>query len=86
MPWNASSVMEERRHFVACCRMAEAMTGVCREFGISRKIDYTITTASGRAQVPKSMIQWITFQLLRLTHWSSIAHDPDGSDQRRRDP
>ncbi len=42
MPWKASSVMEERLRFVACLLDGEAMTDVCREFGISRKTGYKI--------------------------------------------
>ena len=42
MPWKASSVMEERLRFVARLREGEAMTEVCREFGISRKTGYKI--------------------------------------------
>jgi transposase len=42
MPWKASSVMEERLRFVARLLDGEAMTGVCREFGISRKTGYKI--------------------------------------------
>jgi transposase InsO family protein len=42
MPWNASSVMEERLRFVARLLDGEAMTDVCREFGISRKTGYKI--------------------------------------------
>jgi transposase len=42
MPWAASSVMEERLRFVACLLDGEAMTDVCREFGISRKTGYKI--------------------------------------------
>ena len=37
MPWKASSVMEERTRFVARLPDGEAMTEVCREFGISRQ-------------------------------------------------
>jgi transposase len=40
MPWKASSVMEERLRFVARLLDGEAMTEVCREFGISRKTGY----------------------------------------------
>src|SRR4029077_13814031 len=40
MPWRASSVMEERLRFVARLLDGEAMTDVCREFGISRKTGY----------------------------------------------
>jgi transposase-like protein len=36
MPWKASSVMEERLRFVARLLDGEAMTDVCREFGVSR--------------------------------------------------
>src|SRR5271169_2149408 len=42
MPWKASSVMEERLRFVARLVDGEAMTDVCREFGISRKTGYKI--------------------------------------------
>jgi hypothetical protein len=37
MPWKASSVMEERMRFVTRLPDGEAMTEVCREFGISRQ-------------------------------------------------
>jgi transposase InsO family protein len=42
MPWKASSVMEERLRFVARLLDGEAMTDLCREFGISRKTGYKI--------------------------------------------
>ena len=42
MPWKESSVMEERLRFVARLLDGEAMTDVCREFGISRKTGYKI--------------------------------------------
>src|SRR5262247_2516446 len=42
MPWKASSVMDERLRFVARLLDGEAMTEVCREFGISRKTGYKI--------------------------------------------
>src|SRR3981081_1803204 len=42
MPWKASSVMEERLRFVARLLDGEAMTEVCRYFGISRKTGYKI--------------------------------------------
>src|ERR1700733_5265599 len=42
MPWKASSVMEERLRFVARLLDGEAMTEVCRAFGISRKTGYKI--------------------------------------------
>ena len=42
MPWKASSVMEERLRFVARLMDGEAMTDVCRDFGISRKTGYKI--------------------------------------------
>ena len=42
MPWKASSVMEERLRFVVRLLDGEAMTDVCREFGISRKTGYKI--------------------------------------------
>ncbi len=42
MPWNESSVMEERLRFVARLLEGERMSDVCREFGISRKTGYKI--------------------------------------------
>jgi transposase InsO family protein len=42
MPWKESSVMEERLRFVARLLDGEAMTDVCREFGVSRKTGYKI--------------------------------------------
>ena len=42
MPWKESSVMEERLRFVARLLDGEAMTDVCRQFGISRKTGYKI--------------------------------------------
>ncbi|MGH6794761.1 MAG: helix-turn-helix domain-containing protein [Methylocella sp.] len=42
MPWKVSSVMDERLRFVARLLEGEEMTGLCREFGISRKTGYKI--------------------------------------------
>jgi transposase-like protein len=42
MPWKASSVMEERLRVVARLLDGEAMTDICREFGVSRKTGYKI--------------------------------------------
>ena len=42
MPWKASSVMEERLRFVARLLDGEAMTDICRDFGVSRKTGYKI--------------------------------------------
>ena len=42
MPWKECSVMEERLRFVGRLLDGEAMTDVCREFGISRKTGYKI--------------------------------------------
>src|ERR1700756_399113 len=42
MPWKVSSVMDERLSFVARLLDGEAMSEVCREFGISRKTGYKI--------------------------------------------
>ena len=42
MPWKECSVMEERLRFVARVLEGEAVTDVCREFGISRKTGYKI--------------------------------------------
>src|SRR6476469_10309900 len=42
MPWKECSVMDERLRFVAKLLDGEAMSGLCREFGISRKTGYKI--------------------------------------------
>jgi len=42
MPWEESSVMEERLRFVARLLEGEQMSHLCREFGISRKTGYKI--------------------------------------------
>src|SRR3546814_20725093 len=42
MPWKECSVMDERLRFVARLLDGEAMTEVCREFGISRTTGYKI--------------------------------------------
>jgi transposase InsO family protein len=42
MPWKECSVMDERLRFVAQVLDGEAMSDVCRSFGISRKTGYKI--------------------------------------------
>ena len=42
MPWKECSVMDERLRFVARLLDGDAMTDVCRDFGISRKTGYKI--------------------------------------------
>ena len=42
MPWRESTVMEERLRFVARRLEGESMTGLCREFGISRKTGHEL--------------------------------------------
>jgi len=42
MPWKECSVMNERLRFVAKLLDGEAMTDVCREFGISHKTGHKI--------------------------------------------
>jgi transposase InsO family protein len=42
MPWKECSVMDERLRFVARLVDGEAMSDVCRDFGISRKTGYKI--------------------------------------------
>jgi transposase InsO family protein len=42
MPWKECSVMEERMRFVIRLLDGEAMSDVCREFGISRKTGYKV--------------------------------------------
>jgi transposase-like protein len=42
MPWKECSMMDERLRFVARLLDGEAMSEVCRAFGISRKTGYKI--------------------------------------------
>ena len=42
MPWKECSVMEERMRFVLRRLDGEPMSGLCREFGISRKTGYKV--------------------------------------------
>jgi transposase InsO family protein len=42
MPWKECSVVEERLRFVSRLLEGEAMSDVCREFGVSRKTGYKI--------------------------------------------
>jgi transposase-like protein len=42
MPWKECSVMDERLRLVAQLLDGEAMSEVCRAFGISRKTGYKI--------------------------------------------
>ena len=42
MPWKECHVMDERLKFVARLLDGEAMSGLCEEFAISRKIGYKI--------------------------------------------
>jgi len=42
MPWKECSVVEERLRFVARLLDGEAMSAVCRQFGVSRKTGYKI--------------------------------------------
>src|ERR1700678_2607953 len=42
MPWKECSVMDERLRFVSRLLDGEAMSDVCREFGVSRKTGYKI--------------------------------------------
>ena len=43
MPWKECHVVDERLRFVARLLEGESMTGLCAEFGISRKTGYKIT-------------------------------------------
>ena len=42
MPWNKCEIVDERMRFVARLLEGEQMSGLCREFGISRKTGYKI--------------------------------------------
>jgi transposase len=46
MPWKEVALMDERLRFVAKLLDGEAMSDVCREFGISRKTGYKVLTAT----------------------------------------
>src|SRR5260370_41498292 len=59
MPWKECSVMDERLRFVAWLLDGEAMSEVCRAFGISRKTGYKIFEGSVRIFVyaePRSIV------------------------------
>jgi hypothetical protein len=47
MPWMECSVMDERVRFVGRLLDGEAMSDVCREFGISRKTGYNLQPLQG---------------------------------------
>ena len=49
MPWKECSVVDERLRFVAQLLDGEAMSEVCRAFGISRKTGYKIFEAPARS-------------------------------------
>src|SRR5580700_10929135 len=44
VPWKECNPMDERLKFIARLLDGEAMAGLCREFGISRKTGYNILT------------------------------------------
>ena len=46
-PWKECSVVEERLRFVARLLDGEAMSDVCRAFGISRKTGYRVHHSGG---------------------------------------
>ena len=48
MPWKECSVVDERLRFVAQLLDGEAMSEVCRAFGISRKTGYKISSSAIR--------------------------------------
>jgi hypothetical protein len=48
MPWKECSVVDERLQFVARLLDGEAMSEVCREFGISRKTGYNVLAQGNR--------------------------------------
>lgn len=52
MPWKACSAMEKRLCFVTRLLEGEAMTDVCREFGVSRKTGYKIPPATETRAAP----------------------------------
>ena len=57
MPWKECSVMDERLRFVARLLDGEAMTDVCREFGISRKTGYIdLNPASSAPASPSELL------------------------------
>src|SRR3954467_12690791 len=76
MRWKASSVMEERLRFVARLLEGEAMTDVCREFGISRKTGYKIFDRYRRPvryanQLPEQIEGLIVRLKAEKPHWGA---------------
>src|SRR3979409_676447 len=88
MPWKASSVMEERLRFVARLLDGEAMTDVCRDFGVSRKTGYKIfdrykehglSALSDRSRRPVRYANQLPQQVESLTVRVKVAEPPWGS-------
>jgi hypothetical protein len=48
MPWKECHVVDERIRFVRRHLDGESMTGLCEEFGISRKTGYRSSSAISR--------------------------------------
>ena len=51
MPWKECSVVDERLRFVAQLLDGEAMSEVCRAFGISHKTGFTRSSSAIRSTV-----------------------------------
>jgi transposase len=81
MPWKECSVVEERLRFVARLLHGEAITDLCREFGISRKTGYKIFDRykeHGLEARVKSTGIVRSSQLLEAAHHTSTRRRCDG--------
>jgi transposase-like protein len=59
IPWKECSVMDERLRFVAWLLDGEAMSEVCRAFGISRKTGYKIFERYKEQGIAAGLHDWI---------------------------
>src|SRR5438132_1653647 len=73
MPWKECSAMDERLQFVARRLAGEAMSELCREFGISRKTGYKIFE-----RYQECGVQWLTDRSRRPHHSAHKAPFPGG--------
>ena len=65
MPWKECSAMDERLQFVARRLAGEAMSELCREFGIPRKTGYKIFE-----RYQECGVQWLTDRSRRPHHYA----------------
>ena len=95
MPWQESSVMEERLRFVARLLENERMSDLCREFGISRKTGYKIfnrykehglAALDDRSRRPVRYANQLPFQVENLIVQIKRERPQLGRAQDPRDP